>query len=54
MTITQLEKTAIASSNSQESNTLPTLTTKSDKKQLVARWLFDENSKLYCQWVTKD
>lgn len=45
MTIAQLEKTTIASSNSQESNTLPTPTIKSDKKQLVAQWLFDENSK---------
>ena len=54
MTITQLEKTAIASSNSQELNTLPRLTTKYGKKQLVAQWLVDENSKLYCQWVTKD
>jgi hypothetical protein len=24
------------------------------QKKLVARWLKDENSKLYCQWVFED
>ncbi len=24
------------------------------RKSLVARWLKDENSKLYCQWVVED
>ena len=24
------------------------------KKRLVARWLVDKNSKLYCQWITEE
>lgn len=24
------------------------------KKRLVARWLVDRNSKIYCQWVVED
>ena len=24
------------------------------RKSLIARWLKDENSKLYCQWVVED
>ena len=24
------------------------------KKRLVARWLVDENSKLYCKWIIED
>lgn len=36
----------------QISNTAPA--TQSCKSRLVARWLVDENLKLYCQWVTED
>lgn len=54
MISSQSKNNSIADSNSQESNTLPSLTTKSDKKQLIARWLVDENFKLYCKWVAKD
>jgi hypothetical protein len=28
--------------------------TKARKHRLVARWLMDENSQLYCQWVIED
>jgi hypothetical protein len=28
--------------------------TKTSGKNLVARWLVDENSRLYCQWVLED
>lgn len=24
------------------------------KKCLIARWIVDENSKLYCKWITED
>jgi hypothetical protein len=54
MMSSQSKKTSIANSNSQKSNTLPKLTTKPERKQLIARWLVDENSQLYCKWVTKD
>lgn len=54
MTTAKSKTTAIAISNSHQSNTIPAPTTKSDKKRLVAQWLVDDNSQLYCQWVTKD
>jgi hypothetical protein len=28
--------------------------TKPEQKKLTARWLLDENSKLFCQWVFED
>jgi hypothetical protein len=28
--------------------------TKSERKKLIARWVLDENSKLFCQWVFED
>ncbi|MGL4618117.1 MAG: hypothetical protein ACRCZS_03530 [Chroococcidiopsis sp.] len=28
-----------------------TTNTKPEQKKLTARWLLDENSKLFCQWV---
>lgn len=31
-------------------NTVPAPVGKSRKSRLVARWLIDENSKLYCKW----
>lgn len=30
------------------------LTADPPKKRLVARWLVDKNSKLYCQWMIED
>lgn len=27
---------------------------KTHKQRLVARWFTDENSKLYCRWITED
>ncbi|MBD1867235.1 hypothetical protein H6F95_07960 [Cyanobacteria bacterium FACHB-471] len=36
----------------QVSNNVPA--TQSRKNRLVARWLVDENLKLYSQWVTED
>ncbi|NJK50693.1 hypothetical protein HC931_23540 [Candidatus Gracilibacteria bacterium] len=39
MTIKQLNRPAIAKIN---------------QKKLVARWLRDNNSRLYCQWILED
>lgn len=27
---------------------------KIDREKLVARWLLDKNSQLYCQWILED
>jgi len=54
MIINQSKKTAITNSNTQQLNTLLISTAKLTKKQLVAIWLVDENSRLYCKWTTKD
>jgi hypothetical protein len=27
---------------------------KIDREKLVARWLLDKNSRLYCQWILED
>jgi hypothetical protein len=31
-----------------------TTNTKPKRKKRIARWLFDENSKLFCQWISED
>jgi hypothetical protein len=49
MNITQLKNTAISS----EIVSSPT-TLKTHNNHLVARWLIDENSKLYCQWLKEN
>lgn len=46
--------TRIATGNAQALNTVPAPITKSRKSRLVARWLTDENSKLYCQRLIED
>ena len=53
MVTTPLEK-KIATGNARVLDTTPALIVKSRKGRLVARWLTDENSKLYCQWVIED
>jgi hypothetical protein len=40
--------------NAQVLDTVPAPITKSRRNRLVARWLTDENTKLYCQWFIKD
>jgi hypothetical protein len=56
MTIAHSKTAVIAIENSQQVKILPVPNTKSDKnkKRLVAQWLVDKNSQLYCHWVTKD
>lgn len=57
-----LLKTPISTSDSEALNealsealdTVATPVAKSQKRKLVARWLVDENSKLFCQWVIED
>lgn len=39
--------------NIKEKNTTTSLK-ETQQKCLAARWLLDENSKLYCQWVVED
>lgn len=53
MTITLLEQSKHESGNAPVLDTRPTSITE-NRNRLVARWLIDENSKLYCQWVTED
>lgn len=54
MIINQLQKTAIANTNCQASSTPTAPTSQLKKKQLIAKWLVDQNSQLVCKWVTKD
>ena len=49
MATTRLE-TKIATGNALVLDTVPAPVGKSRKRRLVARWLIDENSKLYCKW----
>lgn len=51
MIINQSTRPSISNSNLQEINTLVTPTNQAKKKQLVAKWLVDENSRLYCKWI---
>jgi len=51
---TTLLETTITTGNAQALDTVPDPIVKSRKSRLVARWLTDENSKLYCQWVIED
>ena len=51
---TILSEKKIATDNAQILDTVPAPIAKSRKGRLVARWLTDENSKLYCQWVIED
>jgi hypothetical protein len=54
MTTTLLEQPNHAVDTAPASDILSTLVTKKRRNCLVARWLIDENSKLYCQWVIED
>lgn len=54
MLIKQTKKPTIAKSEFSDFNTLILQTNKAKNKQLVAKWLVDENSRLYCKWITKD
>jgi hypothetical protein len=40
--------------NTHELDTVAEPIAKARKHRFVARWLRDENSKLYCQWVIED
>lgn len=51
---TTLLETKIATGNAQALDTVPAPIAKFRKSRLVARWLTDENSQLYCQWVVED
>ena len=45
----------IANSNTLAATSSVTpLTADPPQKRLVARWLADENSQLYCQWIIED
>jgi hypothetical protein len=54
MAINLWENLKIVTGNARKLDTVATPTTKARKHRLVARWLTDENSKLYCQWVIED
>jgi hypothetical protein len=55
MATTILANSKIVTSDDRELDTVPAPVPKAPKKhRLVARWLTDENSKLYCQWVSED
>jgi hypothetical protein len=51
MNITTSEKNALGFAAAQRAIAPIKLTA---KKRLVARWLVDRNSKIYCQWVVED
>jgi hypothetical protein len=51
---TTLSEKKIATGNAQVLDTVLAPITKSRRNRLVARWLTDENSKLYCQWGIED
>jgi hypothetical protein len=44
----------VTTSNSHELDTVAEPIAKTRKNRFVARWLMDENSQLYCQWVIED
>jgi hypothetical protein len=50
---TTLSEKKIATGNAQVLDTVPAPITKSRRNRLVARWLTDENSKLYCSGVLR-
>ncbi|MEG3849702.1 hypothetical protein QT971_25150 [Microcoleus sp. herbarium19] len=44
----------LTTTNTHELDTAAEPIAKAPKHHFVARWLMDENSKLYCQWVIED
>jgi hypothetical protein len=44
----------VTTSNNHELETVAEPIAKTRKNRFVARWLMDENSKFYCQWVIED
>jgi len=50
---TTLSEKKIATGNAQVLDTVLAPITKSRRNRLVARWLTDENSKLYCSGVLR-
>jgi hypothetical protein len=54
MIINQLQKTVIANTNCQASSTPTAPTNQLKKKQLIAKWIVDQNNQLVATWVTKD
>ncbi|NJK66817.1 MAG: hypothetical protein HC789_10030 [Microcoleus sp. CSU_2_2] len=55
MAITISGNSKIVTSDDRELDTVPSAVPKAPKKhRLVARWLTDENRKLYCQWMIED
>lgn len=54
MATTQWTNLKFVTGNDRELDTVAALVAKPRKHRLVARWLRDENSQLYCQWVIED
>ena len=54
MMATQLVKSNLVTGNTPELNTAIAPISQTRNNRLVARWLTDENSKLYCQWMIED
>lgn len=60
MVIASLEKPKYATDNAPVidhalvSDPLSALIAKSRRNRLIAHWLVNENSKLYCQWAIED
>jgi hypothetical protein len=54
MTNILLENSQTVTSDNCTLNTVAVPTPQPRRNRLVARWLTDENSKLYCQWVIED
>jgi hypothetical protein len=50
----QMEIIAIANSDALAKAELSQSIANPPQKRLVARWLVDENSKLYCQWIIEN
>ena len=44
----------IANSNALAATVVSPSIVNPPKNRLIARWLVDENSKLYCQWIIED
>ncbi|MGK7876796.1 MAG: hypothetical protein AB4426_26965 [Xenococcaceae cyanobacterium] len=48
-----LEKTNVSTNLNPRQSTTLNKKHKSQRSRLVARWFLDENSKLYCRWMSE-
>jgi hypothetical protein len=51
---TLLKNIEIANGNALTTTVVSPSIANPHKNRLVARWLVDENSKLYCEWIIED